>query len=418
MSLSTERDRCTHSRDEARPNQDEIATILVEGRRFDDWESVWIQHRWNDPYPHYRFTAAERDPIPTLWSRLQFKPGDESAIYLGGVLAIAGIILIRQASYDANSHGVMLQGVGVTWFAARGSILDKKGNFDDMTFEQVARKVIAPFGVGICVVGKLNAIPFKKLQVEHGETLWNFLERIARPRGIVLGSDYKGNMLLIDDHTSSPMAELIEGHNILKCQATISIKEKFSAYRVDGSTPATDDMLGDKAAGQSATVPGRLRKYSPLLTVAEQPVWTLAEVMDRAKNEAVWHEGTDVQANVTVQGWFMPRGGLWRAGDTVVLKSPMAMINMGMKIRTVTFTQDSSAGTLTTLDLVVPWLLKDKGFKVGTPSAELTDADREILEPPGPRTGTSVLTLPEPAPVPDPPAPTIPPAPSITSGVP
>ena len=50
---------------------------------------------------------------------------------------------------------------------------------------------------------------------------------------------------------------------------------------------------------------------------------------------------------------------LWRAGSDVSVNSPMAILDQVMKIRTATFTQDSR-GTLTTLDLVIPWLLRDK----------------------------------------------------------
>src|SRR5262249_26037596 len=70
----------------------------------------YVQHRLHDPYNYFRFTAAERDPIPELWSRLQFIPGDEVEILLGGQKAITGIILVRQTAYDSNSHGVSLQG--------------------------------------------------------------------------------------------------------------------------------------------------------------------------------------------------------------------------------------------------------------------------------------------------------------------
>src|SRR5262245_59486821 len=176
------------------PNPDEVATIIVNGARFDDWESVWVQHRWAEAYPLFRFTAAEREPIPDIWTKLQWKPQDEVTIYLGRYLAITGTILVRQVAYDANNHGVMLQGVGNTWYAARASILGKN-KFDGMTWEQVARSVLAPFGIYLKTIGALNAIPFKKLQNEPGETVWHFLERIARPRGIVLGSDHEGNML-------------------------------------------------------------------------------------------------------------------------------------------------------------------------------------------------------------------------------
>jgi hypothetical protein len=106
------------------------------------------------------------------------------------------------------------------------------------------------------------------------------------------------------------------------------------------------------------------------LTPAEQPVWSVSEIADRAKNEAVWNEGTIVTASVTVQGWMMASGTLWRAGDQVMVQSPMAMLNMALKIQTATFTQDRNSGTTTTLELVAPWLLKDRSdFNVGNPGA-------------------------------------------------
>jgi prophage tail gpP-like protein len=141
------------------PNPDETATVKVRGRKFDDWKSVWVQCRHAEDAPLFRFTAAERDPIPNLWTKLQFKPGDPCEIYLGGFLGVTGIIETRQVAYDANSHAVQLEGVGVTRWASRSSVKHATGNFNGKTFEQVGREVIAPYGVGIRVIGKLNAIP-------------------------------------------------------------------------------------------------------------------------------------------------------------------------------------------------------------------------------------------------------------------
>jgi prophage tail gpP-like protein len=369
------------------PNLDEVATIVVNERRFDDWETVWVQHRWAEAYPLFRFTAVERDPIPEWWGRLQFKPGDECAIYLGGILAVTGVITVRQTSYDANQHGVMLQGKGITWYAARGSILDKDGKYDGMTFEQVARKVIAPFGIGVETIGKLNAIPFERLQLEPGKNLWDFLEGLARPRGIVMGSDHLGNLLLIDHHSFRVSAQLIEGHNILQCQATIANENIFSDYVVRGSTGGSDNKKGTDASEQEAHVGGTAKRYSPLLTLAEQPVWNVAELGDRAKAEYTWNQGTEVTATVTVQGWkIVPGGRLWRAGEKVMFHSPMAMISMPMKIQTLTFTQDRNSGTLTTIELVAPWLLKDS-------------YDAQVGMPPGPGKANTAVG---PASTPDP----------------
>jgi prophage tail gpP-like protein len=357
------------------PNPAEVATLIVEGHRFDDFESVMVQHRWADAFPLFRFSTADVVEAPPDWMLLQFKPGDSCTIYLGGHLAVNGIILTRQTVYAAEHHAVQLEGVGITWAAARSSILDKESKFDGMTFEQVARKVIAPTGVGVDVIGSLNPTPFDKLKNQPGETVWDFLERIARPRGIVLGSNPYGAFLLIGDHAFASVENLIEGVNVLRMNCIISIANTRSDFRVRGQTRASDQQHGTKASEQEAGVAGSLKLYSPLLTPAEQPVWSVAELADRAKNEAVWNEGTIVTATAVVQGWLRAGGALWMAGDKVTVWSPMAMLNMEMKIRTATFTQDEQ-GTLTTLDLVAPWLLKDKGdFNVGRPGVPQEPAD-------------------------------------------
>ena len=357
------------------PNPDEVATIVVQGRRFDNWESVWVQHRWTENYPEFRFSTADiaevpGEPPPSNWQLLQIKPGDAAAVYLGPNLAVAGVIYARQTAYDKDNKGVMLQGVGVQFYAARASVIHRTGNFDKKTLLQVAQEVAAPTGVAFLPIGNLDSTPFKQLQVQIGEPIGHFIERIARPRGAVLGSDHHGNLLLIGtQNISSPSAELVEGVNILKCQALISEAEIYSRYLVHGQTGASDDQNGAAASEQDAQAMGWLKRYSPILTPAEQPVWSKAELQTRAQNEARWSRATLIQVHITVQGWMMPgqlmKGAapfprsheLWQAGALVSVYSPMAMLDMYMAIKTVTFTQDRNSGTLTELELVMPWAL-------------------------------------------------------------
>jgi prophage tail gpP-like protein len=358
------------------PNPAEVATLIVQGQRFEDWQSVWVQSRYAEAYPLFRFTAAERDPIPELWTKLQFKPGDECIIYLGGELAITGVIIERQVGYDANNHAVQLSGKGITWYATKSSVIHHTGNFDGKTFEQVAREVIAPFGVGVKTIGTLNAIPFKRLSIQPGETVWDFLERIARPRGIILGSDIYGNILLIDHHTGEVVEQLIEGKNILKMQCVISKEHAFTDYIVRAQTGASDEQHGAAASEQECGAPGTAKRYSVNITPAEQPVWNKGEVCDRAKHEAIWHEGYEITAITTVQGWLRGGTALWHAGDDVLVNSPMAMLNQVLKIESATFTQDRNSGTLTTLELVPPWKLKDhNNYNVGNAGAPQEPGD-------------------------------------------
>ena len=120
------------------PNPDEIATIVVGGRKWDDWTSVKVENHRAEAFDLFTFSNVER-PIT-----IQFQPRENCAIYLGGLLAITGVITVRQVAYDANNHGVQLMGKGVTLFAARSSIIDEAGSFDGQTFEQVAKQADRP----------------------------------------------------------------------------------------------------------------------------------------------------------------------------------------------------------------------------------------------------------------------------------
>ncbi|UGY12528.1 hypothetical protein HAP48_0001960 [Bradyrhizobium septentrionale] len=349
------------------PKPQEVAVLEVNGQKFEDWESVWVQHRWADSFTYFRFTAAERDPIINkkggpfpLIAKLQFKPGDQCTIDLAGQRAVSGYIETRQVAYDAHAHGVMLIGKSATAWAARSSVDTKTGNFDKKNIVQVAQEVISSYGVGLKVIGLPDMTPFDKLQNEKGELVWDFLERIARPRGVVMGSDSQGNFLLIGDHSGAVVAQLVEGQNIKSCQCVITHEHTYTEYRVDGQAPASDDNSGTAASELTGKVGGSSPVFSKLITAAEQPVKTQAEIQARAKNESVWHEGTTIQATIVVQGWLRDGSSLWRAGDDVFVYSPMAMLNNNMKMQNCTFTQDNNTGTLTTLDLVNPELLRDR----------------------------------------------------------
>jgi prophage tail gpP-like protein len=345
------------------PNPEEIAVLEVNGRKFDDWESVYVQMRANDSITYFRFTAAERDPIFGVanvfpsWRKLQFKPGDRCTITLGGQLACTGVIEARQVAYDAHQHGVMLIGKTDTNAPAKSSVNTQTGNFDGKHLQQIAQEVIAPHGVGLKVIGQLDLTPFKQMQNEKGELIWDFLERIARFRGAIMGSDELGNFLLIGDHSYQKVADLIEGVNIKSCQCTISHEQTYSQLDAHGQQAASDETSGPAASELKATAMGAVPyPYSLLITPSEQPV-SQAELQKRADTEKKWADGTEIQANIIVMGWLRGGTALWKPLDEVFVKSPMAMLQQQLKIRTATFTQDDQNGTQTLLDLVVPGLL-------------------------------------------------------------
>jgi prophage tail gpP-like protein len=230
-----------------------------------------------------------------------------------------------------------------------------------MSFTDVARKVLAPFGVSVKEIGTPNPRPYEYLQNQKGETVWEFLESIARPRGIVLGSDLTGNFLIIGEHEGTLVSHLIEGVNILRMQCLISIDNLFGAYVEANMAQGSNDLSGTAASEQQATAPGTGPTKRKIISPAIVPVRGPDELQEMANNEARWSENTAIRANVTVAGWMRPGTNLlWRAGDDVRVSSPMAVLDQTLKAQTVTFSQDRQAGTLTTLELVNPELLGDR----------------------------------------------------------
>lgn len=352
----------------------EQCIMTVKGLDFKDWESVWVQCRWAESFPLFRFTMAERDP--PFWAKLQFKPGDMCTISLAGAQAIRGVIESRQVAYEANQHLVELTGVGVSKWAAKSSVDTETGAFENMTFMDIAKKVWEErYGIPVKQIGIVpNWILVPPPQANIGETTWDFLERLARQLGIVLGTDEFGNFQVIGPHKYDSVATLQEGVNILKMQCTITVKETFKKYRVVCSTPGTDQKNMTAASEIHGEADGTAPVESLQITPSENPDATPGECKMRADNEKIWHEGTIIEATVTVQGWTKasgPRpgqGGIWKAGEKVTVNSPMAMLNgQEMKIMTVTYTQDNNSGTLTTLDLVMPELLRDQRLRISLP---------------------------------------------------
>ena len=343
-------------------NPAEVASLQVNDVTFFDWETVEVQHRWNDGWPTFRFTAAENAVMPVSWIDLQFKPGDACTIRLGGVQAIDGIILTRQTAYDANNHTVELAGAGRTWAASTSSVASEDANCDGLTLQAIADKVFGRYGVSVRPVGTVDAMPFPECQAQKGELVFDFVEHLARQRGATLGSDQLGNMLLIGDHMGTVVQQLTEGENIKKMQCVISNGEMASLYSAVGQAANAESM----PPGQSANVekfvnsPNYKGYQKFIQTVLEHPFMNPMEVAKRAEYEAQFRDGTQIRANVTVQGWLRDGVDLWTCGDDVIVNSPMAMLNFVMKIQTLTFRQDNESGTTTELELVMPWMLSDR----------------------------------------------------------
>jgi len=336
------------------PKLSEYAEILVEGMRFRDWTSVKVYLPRADTR-RFWFTLSEAAPPQKTFSLLRLRPGMRVQIYLAGQLAISGFITIRQAAYDANSHAVRIEGENWPVDLQQSSVL-KPEQFKGYTWEAIAKKVLQPYGIGLVLKGSSPDIskPFENETVQPGESPWNFLDRLGRSRGLTLTDDAQGNLVAIATGTGEGGQDaLVEGKNILRAVAVIS-DFAHSEIQGAGQMNGTDKRWGKDAAQPAARVTNpNVMRYRPLYLLSEK-VSTPEELKARLNQEVAWETSAEIQANIVVQGWLQSSGKLWEPDKMVKVTSPMLMLDMELQTESVTFTQDNTSGTLTTLALMKP----------------------------------------------------------------
>lgn len=206
------------------------------------------------------------------------------------------------------------------------------------------------------VVGALNPLPFVQCQNQPGETIWDFLERLARPRGIILGNDSFSNVLAVGPHDGPPASSLVEGVNIKKCAAIFHKTHSFEEIKAIGQTAGSDQVSGSAANEQEASWGGTgYYPQSELIVPSEQPIHSAAELKDRAHWESTWLASDEVKIFITVVGWYRAPGKLWWPLDEVAVYSAMIPMDAVMTIQTATFKQSNNGGTETEIELRFPW---------------------------------------------------------------
>lgn len=340
-----------------RQGSKEIAALEVRGSLFTNWTSVRVEQKVTEAFPVFQFECTEETPVPLTIAGAQFVPGDVVRVFLGGYSAVFGYITERHVGYDASNHGIQLIGCGDTVDLTNSSVpLDKLGNHDNKSVMQLARELSQHLGIAIHQKGAVDGAPFENIQVQPGETPMQVIERYAKMRNIVIGSEANGGLLLIGEHPAIPTGELVEGVHILRANAVARDNMIYNQIFAIGQNKGGDDANGDPQNKQVAFVPGTSTRNRHLITVAD-----VADKMHgierRAKMEEVFTEGSYIEAQITVQGWFKDNNtseDIWRAGEYYTINSPSLILNGAVLGCAGCVYEQSDGGTTTTLQLVKP----------------------------------------------------------------
>jgi len=330
------------------------ALIKVNGQLFRGWSAIRITRSLEQVASSFSFTVT--DKIGGAASMIPIKAGDMCQVQVddgtpwGGDTLLAGFVDDRSVNYDAESHGVTLVGRSFT-----GQLVDcsaKVQQLNQQTLHQIAGTLCEPFKVGVIAEANVGK-PFEKVVIEPGQSVFDVLSSLAVQRGVLLTCDEAGSLLLATASDFPSRGEIIYGENILACNLTDSIRDRYSAYTALNQTGQSDTNYGESATQIKATsVDKNITSHRPLTLYAEDGV----DVQKKADFERNVRAGRAGSITYTVDDWYADGDFLWQPNTIVKVTDPLqypALDKHPMLISAVSFLQDDQ-GTRTELTVVEP----------------------------------------------------------------
>ncbi len=325
--------------------------LLVGGKEYQGWKSARVVRGIESVSGGFYLDVSERwdgrlNPWPILSE-------DECELKLDDTTVIVGWVDRRTVSYDANQHGLAVEGRDRTGDLVDCSAVPKK--YKNVSVETLANRVCEPFGIAVTRQGGLVLPLVKSLTVDPGDSAFEAIERACRMAGVLPVSDGRGGLLLTRAGTARASTSLVEGGNILSASGTFDATGRFRTYIVRGQHKGSDDFSGESAAFAKGTAEdATVRRSERVLIVRPEGNVTNALAKTRAEYEAKIRAGRGDSVTITVQGWTMANGAIWPVNALVPVKSPMLGIDGDMLITQATHSLDDGGGSLTELSLKRP----------------------------------------------------------------
>ena len=300
---------------------DEVV-LSVGGTRFEGWESVAIS-RSMEQGPH-DFELALTNTWRSLRHR-EIRAGESVRLSIGNDVVISGDIDDLQPDYDAER--VQLAVAGRSRLADLVDCSTVGKSFSRQSLDAIARAICEPFGIEVVVSIDAGAA-FANVVLDEGQSPWEFLDYLARVRGVRLMGDESGRLIITGPGNRLAARPLVLGDNIVSGRGQFTFRSRFAEYLVvsrNGDTYLGDAESTTSIAGKAADM--GVRRYRPTVIVADDDC-TPAECQAQAEwqRNTAWGRGQSVV--YTVRGWReQPGGQVWTPNTRVMVDDPY----MGVK---------------------------------------------------------------------------------------
>ncbi len=338
--------------------------LEVSGDRYEGFDGAEVEIRLDALSNTFSFEASSSRRL-----LLPFKGGEPCRVFVDGEVVLTGNIEVVTVEYSAGSHNISVQGRDKT-----GDLLDSTlPAFSDLrgpglTLRSVIERTIQELGVDIEVIENVTTEPFNEAEdigsPEPGENAFEFIERWARKRQVLLTSDPDGN-IVIESGSGESVRGLIQNivdeddNNILSSSVSYDTTGRYNLYKfVSSMNVSALNFAGDIGTGDIVDQSGNdvrdidVRAGRILVMTPENS--SSSEQNDvRAEWEKNIRKARGSVYSVILHDFRDQDGALWQVNRRVAVADDFADIAGQMLINSVLFT-DNLDGSTCTLTMVPP----------------------------------------------------------------
>ena len=337
--------------------------LEVAGKVYSDWISASVTDRFDALTKKFTFGATSSEGVP-----LPFTGGEDVTIKVDGERVVTGFIERVRVDGGPEKHNIVVEGRGRTLDLSDSAINQLSDLSSEITLKELAEAVIKHIGSGISVVDTVSPPAFTRavdnFAPEQAENCFEFLERFARKREVLLGETPFGN-LLIHRGGGVTVEKFVRMHidgdrfanNVESYHVSYDGTNRFNKYVIGSQLNllalgvAEETPVGD-IVEQCAEVTDSFARKGRQMVITSESFTAGTENEERAVWERNIRRARSRVYGCTVQGYRGQDGNLWRTGELVQVHNEFAGINKRMLCNEVTFTLDADGGRLTTLAFV------------------------------------------------------------------
>lgn len=338
--------------------------LEVESQEYKGFTSMSVERRLDALSGVFTFNAVSEDGDP-----LPFRGGESCRVIVDGEAVLTGFIEAVNVSYTPESHSISVSGRDKTADLIDSNLVainDLKGA--GITLEGLIKKVIDQLGMDVGISDEAGTLiaPFNAAEdvvgPDPGENAFDFLEKYARKRQVLLTSDSKGNVVITQSSgdlipATLQMVKGSDNNNILQSNVSYNTTRRFNKYTFASAQGfvalnfAGFSDLAESVDQSGETTDPDIREGRQLVIIPETAASSEQNAL-RAQWEANIRKARGREYSVVVSGFRNQTGALWKVNTIVSVVDTFAGINSQMLINSVEFSFNLETGSTTSMTLL------------------------------------------------------------------